>query len=125
MPDPILAMLAAGVVPTTSLPANSRYVDVGAATYVPAVPPGEEPVPLPYIRRRLCPDPSRFAMLYEVRVVEGDRRDLLAHRHLGDSELWWRVADANGALDPEELTHTLGRRLRITLPVDTQGAADG
>ena len=37
-------------------------------------------------------------------VVEGDRRDLLAARHLGDPELWWRLADANGVVDPRELT---------------------
>jgi len=117
-------MLASGVVPTASLSPTSRYRDVGVAMYVPPTPPGEEPEPLPFLRRRLCPDPDRFALLYEVRVVSGDRRDLLAHRHLGDPELWWRLADANRALDPGELTQPLGRRLRVTLPADVPGAAD-
>ena len=37
-------------------------------------------------------------------MVQGDRLDLLAARLLGDAELWWRIADANPELDPEELT---------------------
>jgi hypothetical protein len=125
MPDPVLAMLAAGVVPTASLPPTSRYAAVDTTTYVQQAAPGDETVPLPFIRRRFCPDPSRFSTLFEVRVVEGDRRDVLSYRHLGDPELWWRLADANRTIDPEELTRQLGLRLRITLPVDVQGAADG
>jgi hypothetical protein len=30
--------------------------------------------------------------------------------------MFWRICDANGAMQPEELTQTVGRRLRITLP---------
>jgi hypothetical protein len=125
MPDPVLAMLDAGMVPTASLPPTSRYADVGTSTYLRQAAPGEETVPLPFIRRRLCPDPSRYGVLYEIAVDEGDRRDLLAHRHLGDPELWWRLADANRVIDPEQLTRPLGRRLMVTLPVDVQGAPDG
>jgi hypothetical protein len=44
---------------------------------------------------------------------------------LGDPELWWRLADANRVIDPEQLTRPLGRGLRVTLPVDVQGAPDG
>jgi nucleoid-associated protein YgaU len=29
------------------------------------------------------------------RSVIGDRFDVLAHRVLGDAELWWRIADLN------------------------------
>ncbi len=43
-------------------------------------------------------------MLYEYACVEGDRRDLLAAAHLADAELWWRLADANGVIDPAGLT---------------------
>ncbi len=64
-------------------------------------------------------------MLYEVRIAEGDRRDNLAARHLGDAELWWRLADGNGAVDPRELTGPPGRRLRITLAEGVQGPSDG
>ena len=34
----------------------------------------------------------------------GDRLDLVAARYLGDPTAAWQVADANGALDPDELT---------------------
>ena len=66
--------------------------------------PGDGSPPVPFLGRRFCPRPTRFALLYEVRIVEGDRRDVLALRHLGDAELWWRLADANGVVDPRELT---------------------
>ncbi|MFF5077468.1 LysM domain-containing protein [Actinoplanes sp. NPDC000266] len=71
---------------------------------------------IPYLRRRLLPQPGSFASVAEHEVSAGDRGDLLANRYLGDPELWWRLADANGVLDPAELTATAGRRLRITLP---------
>ena len=65
--------------------------------------------------------PELFALLYEVGIVEGDRRDVLAFRHLGDAELWWRLADANGIVDPRDIASPVGRRLRITLPEGVPG----
>ena len=45
------------------------------------------------------------------------------HRpYLGDPEQFWRVCDANRAMRPDELTETIGRRLRITLPEGIPGA---
>jgi hypothetical protein len=46
---------------------------------------------------------------------------VLGARHLGDAELWWRLADANGVVDPRDLTEPVGRRLRITLPEGVPG----
>jgi len=77
---------------------------------------------VPFLQRRFCPRAEKLALLYEVRVVEGDRRDTLGARHAGDAELWWRLADANGAVDPRELTEPIGRPLRITLPEGVPGA---
>ena len=37
------------------------------------------------------------------RVRADDRADLLAHRYLGDPQAWWRICDANAALDPDAL----------------------
>ncbi len=37
-------------------------------------------------------------------VAEGDRLDLVAQRYLGDPLAYWLVADANAALDPDNLT---------------------
>ena len=50
-------------------------------------------------------------------VLDGDRLDLIAHRYLGDPELFWRICDANRALRPDELTAEPGRRLAIPLGV--------
>jgi hypothetical protein len=112
MADPIQAMLAAGVVPTEGLPGTSRYRDVGTTTY------GEQPDAVTYFRRRLVPAPDRHRLLHHVQVREGDRRDLLAHAHLGDAALWWRLADAQGVLDPADLERPPGRWVRITLPAE-------
>jgi hypothetical protein len=122
MADDILkALLAGGAVPSVALPPTSRYVDVGTRTWTPSVAPGGDPVPITYLARRFVPKPERFAPLYEVTCAEGDRRDLLAARHLGDPSLWWRIADANAVFDPAAMTEPVGRVLRITLPADVPG----
>ena len=121
MPDPLQELLAAGAVPTTSFPPTSRYVSVG----IDAWDPGNGDPPVPFLRRRFCARVQRFSLLYEIGVVEGDRRDVLAARHVGDAALWWRLADANGVVDPRDLTDEVGRRLRITLAEDVQGASNG
>lgn len=118
MPDPLQELLAAGAVPTTTFAPTSRYADVGVDTWD----PGGERSPVPFLRRQLCPRPDLLALLYEVRVVEGDRRDVLAYRHLGDAELWWRLADANGVIDPRDVASPAGRRLRVTLAEGVPGA---
>jgi len=74
-----------------------------------------------YLRRRFVPSPAAFALLLEHTVVEGDRLDNITARYLGDPEQFWRICDANGAVHPEELTETVGRRLRITLPEGIPG----
>jgi hypothetical protein len=120
VPDPLQELLAAGAVPTTAFPPTSRYAEVG----VDAHDPGGGWPPVPFLRRRFCPRAERLALLYEVGVVEGDRRDLLAARHAGDAELWWRLADANSVVDPRDLTDPVGRRLRVTLPEGVSGPSD-
>lgn len=106
MTDP--TAMAAAVSP---YPRNSRYFGIATAIYTTS--DGRE---LPYLRRRLLPQPGSFSTVAEHEVSEADRADLLANRYIGDPELWWRLADANGVLDPAELTATPGRRIRITLP---------
>jgi hypothetical protein len=75
-----------------------------------------------YVRRRFVPPPERFELLQEHTVAEGERLDTITAQYLGDAEQFWRVCDANGAVRPEELTETVGRRLRITLPEGIPGA---
>jgi len=36
-------------------------------------------------------------------VVDGDRLDLLAHRYLGKTDLWWIICDYNDIFFPMEL----------------------
>lgn len=36
-------------------------------------------------------------------VVTGDRLDVLAHRYLGEANLWWVMCDCNGLLFPFDL----------------------
>jgi hypothetical protein len=93
------------------IPGNGRYQSVGSASIT--MPDGRS---IAYLRRRFLPMPSNFALLYEVMVTQGDRLDLVAARHIGDAEQFWRICDANGAMNPDDLTTTVGRKLRITLP---------
>jgi hypothetical protein len=118
MSDPLEALLGAGAVPDVSFPPTSRYAGVGLAAYVPTAMPGaaggQEAVPIAFLKRRFVPKPERFGTFYEYSCVEGDRRDLVAAVHLQDADLWWRLADANGVIDPTDLASPVGRRLRIT-----------
>lgn len=100
-------------------PPQSRYLGVAIATRQ-----GPDGRVVAYLRRRFVPNPDRFATVSEYAVVQGDRLDRIAAGHLGDAELFWRLCDANGAIRPDELTETLGRRLRITLPEGLPGASD-
>jgi hypothetical protein len=77
-----------------------------------------------YLKRRFPPQPESFALLQEHLVTEGERLDNITAHYLGDPEQFWRVADANRALRPEELTEKIGRRLRITLPAGIPGTPD-
>jgi hypothetical protein len=69
-----------------------------------------------YFARRFLPPGGGMPLLANVTVTQGDRLDLIAARTLGDAEQYWRICDANDALDPLDLTSTLGRVLRIAVP---------
>jgi hypothetical protein len=55
-------------------------------------------------------------LLLEHVVKQGDRLDRITAHYLGDPEQFWRVCDANDAIDPNALTDTLDSRIRITMP---------
>lgn len=59
-----------------------------------------------YLLTRLPGDPARMAPIAWHRVVRGDRLDLVATTYLGDVGAFWRVCDANAALDPDRLVST-------------------
>jgi hypothetical protein len=96
-------------------PISSRYHGIATAII------RSEDQSIAYLRRRFVPPPERFTLLQEHAVVEGDRLDTLTAQYLGDPEQFWRICDANGAIRPEELTDTVSRRLRITLPEGIPG----
>ncbi|HEX6285406.1 MAG TPA: hypothetical protein VFZ71_11050, partial [Pyrinomonadaceae bacterium] len=97
-------------------PPTSRYYGIDTVTWEDV-----EGHTIVYLRRRFVPPPERFALLQEHVVTDGDRLDNIAGRYLGDPEQFWRLCDANRALRPQELTETIGRRLRITLPEGIPG----
>lgn len=74
-----------------------------------------------YLRRRRVPQPEDFVTLQEHRVIEGDRLDNITAQYLGDPEQFWRLCDANNALEPGELTEEVGSIIRITLPEGIPG----
>lgn len=90
---------------------TSRYYSVETTTLTTA--DGQE---LPYLRRRFLPPSSRFALLREHLVLGGERLDRIAAQEIGDAEMFWRLCDANDAMQPGDLTTAVGRRLRVTLP---------
>ncbi len=119
MTDPLKAFMQANALTTPAFAPDSRYHGLDTAQWT--RPDGET---LSFVRRRFIPPPERFATLQEHRVAQGDRLDNLAAQYLGDPQQYWRLCDANGAIRPDELIETLGRRLRITLPEGVPGAAD-
>ncbi len=95
---------------------TSRYYTIDTATWLTA-----DRRVIIYLRRRFLPPLDRFALLQEHVVTQGERLDNITAAYLGDPEQFWRLCDANGAMRPDELTETVGRRLRITLPEGIPG----
>lgn len=122
--DAMQAMMMSGVVQPGSLRASlfrssSRYYGVDTATLT--TPAGKNII---YLRRRFVPSPTRFALLQEHTVTQGDRLDNITAHYLGDPEQFWRVADANNAMNPVDLVEPpdkIGSKLKITLPEDIAG----
>jgi nucleoid-associated protein YgaU len=96
-------------------PPTSRYslVDIAEMT----LPDGSR---LSYLRRRVVPDPARFVTFTQHTVAQGDRLDRLTFQYLGDPLQFWRIADANGVLHPDDLEQ-VERQVRITLPEGLPG----
>ncbi len=94
---------------------SSRYAGIETALHTDAS--GRQ---TRYLRRRLIPRPVA-PEIGAHHVAEGDRIDRIAAATLGDPGLWWRIADANRAVDPAETTERIGRRLRIAIDDGTSG----
>jgi hypothetical protein len=94
---------------------TSRYYNLDTATL--DLPGGRT---VSYVLRRFLPQGAEMPLLAEVTVSQGERIDLVSHRTLGDPLAYWRICDANNAMDPQELTRATadepGRLLRVPLP---------
>jgi hypothetical protein len=89
---------------------GSRYEPVPDAIYT-----DRDGKQIPYKRLRLFPGAAPSVQAHQ--VVLGDRLDRIAHRYLQDPEQFWRLADANQVMRPEDLTAVVGRRLVIPFRV--------
>jgi len=119
MNDSLQAILQGRALQDTLFPVTSRYHGIGTGKME-----KRDGTTVLYLKRRFVPQPERFSLLQEHVVTEGERLDNLAARYLSDPEQFWRLCDANRAMLPDELTETIGRRLRITLPEDVSGVPD-
>jgi nucleoid-associated protein YgaU len=92
---------------------SSRYYNVPEAQYT--MPDGRR---VSYKRRLFLPQGDTLPSQVDVLVRQGDRLDLIAARTLGDPEQFWRIANANNAMDPFDLTASdnIGRIVRVPRP---------
>ena len=112
----VLAMQQA--MPVAYFGPGSRYAGIPSARF--ESPEGT----IVYVCRRFVPQPEALAVIGRHTVAQGQRLDHLAAHYFGDPELFWRIADANRALRPDDLTEAIGRRLVITLPEGIPGTPD-
>lgn len=95
---------------------TSRYYTPGTAIYE-----DEQRGEITYIRRRFLPKQMALPTIAEVIVAENDRLDLITARTLGPPDQFWRICDANNAMNPFALTDQVGRTLRIVAPQFQEG----
>lgn len=92
---------------------TDRYAGFPTLVYVPA-----DGRPIVYLSRRIVPQPATITSQCNAAVQQSDldRLDLIAVRTLRQAELFWRLADANAAMNPFDLTWPAGRELRVPVP---------
>lgn len=90
---------------------TSRYFPLETATCT--VVEGQQ---IAYKRRRFLPQGEALPLLVELRIGRGDRLDLLTARTIGDPLQYWRLADANNAMHPDDLTAEPDANLRVPVP---------
>jgi hypothetical protein len=90
---------------------TSRYATIGTATLTTT-----DGRTVTYVRRRFLPPLDALQIIAEVMVSDPDRLDLITARTVGAPEQFWRIGDANIALNPFDLTATPGERVKIPAP---------
>jgi hypothetical protein len=96
---------------------GSRYYGLDTSAYQAA--DGRQIV---YVRRRFVPQPETLALIRTYIVTSSDRLDNVAAQQYSDPTQSWQLCDANAAFDPDRLTDTPGRSLRVTLPQGIPGS---
>lgn len=91
--------------------ANSRYYQIEEAKFTAA-----DGRVIVYKRRRILPLSSTMQLAAEVKLVQGERLDLISSRLLGDPEQFWQICDSNDAMNPKDLTTVPGRILKVSMP---------
>ena len=84
---------------------GSRYQEVPMVEYE----TGDGRVIRYKARRIIQPTPGITTHI----IDEGERLDHIAFAHFRDPERFWRLADCNGAIHPEELTDRPGRVIDV------------
>ena len=94
---------------------TSRYYSLETAIYT--VSDGKS---IAYKRRRFLPHGKDLPLLTEARVEQSDRLDLITNRTIGNPEQFWRIGDANDAMNPFDLTEEPGTTLRVPIPMNEE-----
>jgi hypothetical protein len=94
----------------------SRYSDVETTTYEAIADDGTRRLVRHY-RRRFPAEPADHSTLARHLVVPDDRLDLVSFRYTGDPLGFWRVCDANAALDPDDLVDAEAVGTEVVVPV--------
>ncbi len=119
MTDLLQSLLQQQALANNAFAPTSRYYGIETATFTLA-----DGRIATYVRRRFLPRADAFTVLVEHTVREGERLDNIAASYLGDPEQFWRLCDANEAMQPEALVEQPGDKLNITLPEGVAGARD-
>jgi hypothetical protein len=111
MNDLVQALIDAGAIPSSPFGESSRYLGVPLAVL--ERPDGTR---VAYVKRRFIPPRRDYAAAAVHTTQSGERPDLLAHRYYAQALLYWHIVDANGLIDPLELTTEPGGRILVPVP---------
>jgi hypothetical protein len=93
---------------------TSRYKD-SELRFFNTVDENGAPRQIPYLARRVIPQPETLRMVSTVTLGHAERLDLAATRALGSPLLYWRLCDANKVMNPRDLEIS-GTVLLVPLP---------
>jgi hypothetical protein len=120
MTDPmslLQQLISANAVTQNRFDPNSRYYRLPVLALTDAH--GQS---VQYVSRRFLPDPAALTVIQRYRVQQGDRVDVVAAALVGNALAYWQIADANRAVDPDDVTARPGEFIVVTLPVGGPGA---